>query len=460
MDLFNVKKVKALESNLLQVVRQNVTMASRTFVNQNIAVYPRWEMFKQIERYATTDDIYSIIRLIATTSALVPLYAYQVTDEKSLKQISKKSYDPRSIIQTKQLQTKALTDLPENDKLVQILENPHLYMSKFEFFEAIYSLLMLQGECIIYKMRSEFGVNAGQPVKLEFLESHNVVRNIGGFPHQIVSYEYQENGITIIPNIPPEDIIHIRYFRGLSPLEALHKRLYRMDAELNVSVSQLNNGGVPGVLYDKSDNIETVPTSDGGFVSITEQRKQNFYNFLRNKANKGAPFMAAGDLGYISIGSTLVDLNVAELSKLDFKKLCNAFGVSDVLFNEGEASTESNVKVQEKRLYTNTCLPNVYRVRDALISGLIPEFSKASGKKLTIREDISEIPALQDDMLKMAQAFAAMPWFIPNEQREMIRLERDPDPAADKIYIKTGYVALEDLQGSQELPITEDYNKP
>lgn len=487
MDLFNKEKTRELEWDVmqisaksdaatrelievkalnLQILQQQQTLTANltdriTQINQNIAQYPSWDVVKQAARYSTTDDIYSIIRLIATTAALIPLYSYQITNDKAFAELhSIKGHGAASLIQKKQLQKKALTELADNDKLYDLLEHPHLFLSKFEFHEAIHTLLPLQGECILYKMRSEFGVNEGLTVKLEFLESQNVIRKVSGFPHQITSYDYVENGIVIMRDIPPEDIIHIRYYKGFSPLQALHRRLQRMDSEMDVSVAQLQNGGVPGILYDKSDDpTQDVPTSDGGSTTIANQRKDNFYRYLQNKSNKGAPFMDAGDLGYIELGLKLADMEVAELSKIDFKKLCNAFGVSDVLFNNDAASTESNIKVQETRLYTNTVLPNVYRVRDALIAGLVPEFSK-DNKKRTIKEDLTEITALQGDMLKMAQAYAALPSFVPNEMREMFHLERDEDPNADKIYVKTGYVALEDLQGSADLPISEDFNKP
>jgi phage portal protein BeeE len=439
--------------------RSNIFDLSRKYVNQNIAQYPSWDLKKQTRRFCTTDDVYSIISLRAQTAALVPLYSYQVTDEKAYKRISQKGYDPRAIILTKQLQTKALTDLPETDKLYQLLENPHLVLSKFEFLEAVYTLLPMQGECILYKIRSEFGVNEGLPIKLEILESENVVKRISGFPHQVTSYDYLENGVTIMKDIPPEDIIHIKYFKCISPLQALHNRMARMDSEMDVSVAQLQNGGVPGVLYDENDDGGTVPTSDGGEMSIADARRINFYKYLQNKANKGSPAMMAGKLGYIALGLKLADMDVEALSTIDFKKLCNAFKVSDRLFNNDATGSEVSDDNAQKALYTRACLPDVYRVRDAFIAGLVPDFAK-DGKKRTIMEDISEIPALQGDMLKMAQAYAALPSFVPNEMREMFHLEKSTDPNADKTYIKTGYVALEDLQGSQDLPLTADYNKP
>ena len=42
--------------------------------------------------------------------------------------------------------------------------------------------------------------------------------------------------------------------------------------------------------------------------------------------------------------------------------------------NNGEASTESNVKEMVKRLYTNAALPEVYALRDSLNKYICPAF--------------------------------------------------------------------------------------
>lgn len=466
MDILNLFKVgtrkkeeKALQAQvatLQQAVQRSfINTASRNFFNQNIAHFPEWNLENQVARYSTTDDIYSIVRLIATTAAMIPLYAYEVVDEKLLKRMNYTSFDTKALLQTKMLQLKALEDLPETDRLYELLEDPHIYLSKFEFLEAIHTLLLTQGECILYKLRAEVGPNTGLPIKLEFLESTNVVRYVSNFPHRIYKYEYRENGVAIIENIPPEDVIHIRHYKGLSPLQALSKRLIRMDEALDRSVAQMQNGGVPTIIYNEGD-----AEADG--KEVIDEQKINFYNFLSNRANTGAPFWAGYEkLGKIELGLKLADMNVAELEKIDFKKLCNAFGVSDMLFNNDTLGAESNVIQQEKRLYTNTCLPSVHRVKDALKAGLVDEFAVIDRKKRTIEFDISDISVLHEDLAKKIAQFSNMPVMIPNQIFEAMGFPKmDNDPAMDKVYVKTGYTLLEDLQSSGDLPLTADYIKP
>lgn len=48
-------------------------------------------------------------------------------------------------------------------------------------------------------------------------------------------------------------------------------------------------------------------------------------------------------------------------------------------------------------------------------------------------------------MKQKADAWAAMPVFVPNKMRESMGQDISDDPAADKLYIKNGYVVIEDL---------------
>lgn len=447
MGLFNNGQIKALQAQVLslqEAVTRNFLAASRNFVNQNLPVYPSWNLEKQLERYSNTDDIFSIVSRIAKTSARIPLFAYEVQADGNL------------------------IDLPDTDKLYQLLENPHFVLSKYQFRQAIHTLLLMQGKVYLYKFRqNQFTVNAqsevvdvneGPPIKLEIMLRQNIVEHVNLFPNHVTKYDYVVNGITVIADIPPEDMIVISLYGGIAPVDVLGLRLVQVDGQNDAITAQMQNGGVPGIVYDKADTGEEVPTSNGGTALASDLRKNSFYKYASNKANKGAPYFSSGELGYIQLGLPLADLDVAKLSGISFKKLCNAFSVSDRLFNNDATGSEVSDDNARKALYTDACLPNVELEKDALMQGLIYEFA-TDKKKRVIKEDLSEIPALQDDMLKMAQAVAALPSFVPNEVRAMFKLEKSEDPNADKLYIKTGYTALEDLQGSQDLPITDDYNQ-
>lgn len=427
-------------------------------VNRAVAVYPTWDVNQINERYSTVDDVYAIIKRLAATCAMIPFYAYTEKKEPGAKQAAKVlktiRYDARPW-QQKALQIKALDDLPEEDPVYELLENPSDTLAKFEFYESCFTALFLHGELILFKDRIEVGPNKGKIRKFHMLFSQHVQLLVTQtYPQAIIGYRYIVDGKTIMDSIPPEDVIHVRYFnpnysimgtelRGLSPLRVLKKRLTRVDSNMNVSVSQMQNGGVPGIVYDKIPADETS-------ITYHAQRKDAFYRYLQEKNNKGAPYFASGDMGYIELGLKLADMDVAEIERIDFKKLCNIWGISAILFNSEAASTESNVKEMRRALYTDACLPNVTRLLAALEMEINKDFTD---KKRVIQADISEIPELQENYKDLAQWLNAAWWITPNEKREMMKFDRSDDPMFDQPLIPAGIQTLEDLQTVNDLPI-------
>ena len=151
---------------------------------------------------------------------------------------------------------------------------------------------------------------------------------------------------------------------------------------------------------------------------------------------------SGGKVTAIPLGSTLADMQVIEAAKVNFKKICNVYAVSDRLFNNDATGSEVSDDNANMGLYTNAVLPNVYRVRDALNKSLLPDFKD---KKRQIREDISEIPVLQADMKRMAEWLGSSWWITPNEKREMMKFDAIDEGLFNQPLIPSGLQTLEDL---------------
>lgn len=470
---FGKKEIKKLSAEVSQLQRQNL-INTISNISSNIAVYPSWDTNSTINRYINTDDIYSIIRLLATNAAgTIPLYGYLITpDQKSFNELKREvKYD--NPYKHKKVQTKALEDLPEDDPFVQLLENPHEDLSKFEFFESIFSFLFLQGEVFILKQRPEDGANKGQVIQLNIMFPQCVIIKVSEtLPRKIVGYDYMINGQLIYENLPVSEVIHIKYWnpkmsflgeelRGLSPLKILNKRLTRYDKSMDTSVAQITNGGVNTIVFDENDTGQTTKVGDKE-VSIAGQRKDNFYRFQSNPANAGAPFFASGKMGAIQLGSHLTDMGINDLAKIDLKGFCNVYGISDRLFNNDATGSEISDLGARKGMYRNVLIPNVKRVRDALVKQLLPDFQNGvvlegpdgeairipgDGKKRYIDLDISGITELHEDIAKKVAQYANLPIMIPNMILEEMGFPTvEDDPLMDKVYVKTGYTLLDDMQ--------------
>jgi HK97 family phage portal protein len=417
------EQVKALrQSNLSNVI------------SVSTSIYPSWQSIENIETYITVDDVYSIISYLAQTAARIPMYGYEIVDDNAMK--SMKKYSKTSLL-GKHYQTKAMQDLPDQDKFVEFLNG-----ISYEDLVMYYTILYISGELFLYKEIIELGPNAGKVILHPMKGQNMVVKVSEYFPQRVIGYEYFDSGFE--GSLGLDEVIHVKYYnptimngqqwRGLSPLQVLSKRLTRWNAAMDASVSQMQNGGVPGIVYEKSDfAIETLG-----------QRKNDFANYLRNSSNKGAPYFAAGEMGYLQLGLSMADMDVSDLSGIDFTKLCNAYKFPEILLNNQDSSTYDNVATAEKLLYTNSVLPNIYLFRDALLKGIVPVYA-TDGVKRTIEIDLSEIPTLQENMKMQADALDAMWWTTPNEKRDMMGFEELDEPMMNQIIIDGGKQLITDL---------------
>lgn len=437
--LFGVpKRVKELQQQVKALQRTSMGIT----INASNAIFPSWQTIEAINQYTTIDDIYSVISYLAETAARIPFYGYKVVDDDAMK--SYKKYDMKSI-QKKYYKTKALQDLDSDDMFSKML-NGISYEDRIKY----YTILYITGELFLYKEVLELGPNAGM-VTLHALNNQNVTVLVSdSFPQRVVGYRYFDTGFD--GTFTTDEIIHVKYynptitngqqFRGLSPLQVLTKRVTRLDAGMNASVAQMQNGGVPGIVYEKSDFA----------IESLGQRKNDFGKYLKNSSNKGAPYFAAGEMGYIELGLKLADMEVADLQKIDFTKICNAYKFPEVLLNNTDSSTYNNMNTALKMLYTNSILPNIHLFRDALIRGILPMYQDGISRTLEI--DISDIPAMQDDMKTQAEALSSMWWITPNEKREIQDFEMIDEPIMNQIIIDSGKQVITDLTISvDDLPM-------
>lgn len=416
-DVFGIRKltneVRLLtEKNLKAATQQQI---ATSFTNFNTQIFPHYNVIKEELIYQIMDDIYSVVSRLATTAALIPLDAEDKNGD----------------------------ELKPSDKL-----NVFLSTLSFEQKEAFFTNLFLQGEIFAYKEKVDFGVNAGVQRLVHLTPSMMVVIISQTFPTEIVGYRYYDSTNGYTKDFGLDEILYIRTFnptsdlqkrfRGFAATTALKQRLTRVQSELDVSIAQMQNGGVPGVMFERQ------PVEPG----VMGQRQDNFARFLNNSSNKGAPYMLNGDVGYFAIGSVLADMQLAELANIDFSKICNAFSVSSIIFNNHDASRNSNMKEVIKSFYTNAVLPQVKRFVDGLNAQVVPEIQTA-GK---VCYDISDISELQVDLKTTADALAAAPVMRPNDVIEKMGGQKSEDELMDKWYIKSGYVPIEDLQMPDLIP--------
>ena len=427
LDIFGIKKLKAQNQQLANAVQYLQTFNRAKSIEQiRTMIFPNWQSVKEIEAYIIFDDVFSVVSRLATSSAQVDLVCYNDTTNE---------------------------ELPPTDPMCKYIKTLTLGEK-----EIMYTWLYLTGEVFMFKDRVQFGPDKTK-LKTPFMHpSFMTVILSDVFPNPIIGYRYQDTQTTFTLNA--DEVIYAKYFnpttrynerhRGMSPIKALAQRLTRLQANMSASVSQMQNGGVPSIVYDKSVGVEQRYGSGGvaqnNEVTISGQHKDNFARFLRNPENKGAPYFTDGEMGVLPLGLSLVEMDALVMGDVDFDKICNAYSISSVLFNNKKASTESNVKEMRKDMYTNAIIPNVMRMCHAITRGTVDVF----GENKCCKPDISKIPELQQDLKSKADGWAALPAIVINEMRVAMGEDELTDPIADALIIKTGYQLAEDLTMSVE----------
>lgn len=460
--IFNSLFKEEIDTQLTEIKRATIFSMQEKFypgmlLNSNRPI-------KETEAYVSNSDAYSIIRRIAKTAAMIPILIYKIKDDKALKDYDfatkSNDYSPQALVKKQILKTKALEPVKDDHHLSNLLKNPNPHYSETDHKEGIYIFRLSTGNTMIYTPKLEFGVNAGKPAEFWVLPTqytHPVVRR-GNMP-EILRWELSM-GMTPL-KIDIADILHLKYFNtdysmdgnhlmGLSPLRAGAKVLNRSESENDYSVNAFANNGISGIVSNESvDEEEVSPESLG-------KMKSEFYNEATGIRNARKLLFQAGKINYTQVGLGPVDMEVIESQKITFKKFCNLYGISDIIFNNDDSSTFNNYGTAVKALYTNAALPECYAYRDVINQHICPLYK---GEKLYADVDISGISELQEDMLQMANIFAALPIMRPNDILEAFNYGKSEDPNMNKYFVKTGYVDLESLLSIDDLPvITPDGN--
>jgi len=398
--------------------------------------------------YCGNSDVYSIVKLIAKTAAMIPLYEMEQKDEKEARKYHQmmltKNLTPEIIYNIGQQREKAYAIVGEQGKLQQLLDNPDDQQNKQDVYEGFYGFRLITGNSYINTPIIPDGANKGMIQGMYSMPAQyvNILATMG-FPKRVISYQMIVNSIEVINT---DEVIHLKYFNpdwslqgqelyGLSPLRAANKTLQRSNSAEDNSVAQYQNGGPAAFIGNKN-----VDVTDMG-IEQTGKIKDRFMREYAGTGNAGKIAFTPGEPVYVAAGLSPVDLGILQSERFTLARLCNVYGVSDVLFNNNEASTESNVAEMVKRLYTNAALPEVYALRDAINRKIAPRYA-ANGRKRYVDCDITGITELQDDMQAVATWLNTAWWITPNEKRDVQKFGKYPDASFDQPWVTTGSMPL------------------
>ena len=331
----------------------------------------------------------------------------------------------------------------DNHPLIDLLDRPNPQFAGNEYFQALYSFLLLSGNS--YAVYSLVG---GQPKELHLLrpDRMKVIPSKTSIPD---SYEYHIDGRVVKKyDVDSETgMSEVKHFKmwnplddyyGLSPIRAASADIDQHNFSAKHNLGLLMNGARPSgaVIFKPKDE-------SGMSLQLSESQRQQLMTDLNQRFsgsnNAGRPMLLEGDFDWKEMGLSPKDMDFLELKNMSARDIALCFGVPSQLVGVPDSQTYNNVSEARLALYEDTIIPLIKRVESDLNEWLAPRF----GDDISVRYDIDSIPAMAERRKKTYENVvqAVREGIITrNEARE--RLGYEPISGGDDVYIQANLFPL------------------
>ncbi len=353
----------------------------------------------------------------------------------------------------------------DSHPLINLLERPNPLQAGNEFFQSLYSFLLLSGNSYVLRTGPE-----NQPPKELHLLRPDRIKIEPSNTTIPKSYQYELSG-EVVAKYPVDsetgasEIKHFKMWNptddyyGLSPIRAASVDIDQHNYAAKHNVNLLMNGARP------SGAIVFRPRDEAGMnVQLTESQRQQLISDLelrfQGTNNSGRAMLLEGDFDWKEMGLSPKDMDFLQLKNMSARDIAMCFGVPSQLVGIPDAQTYSNVQEARLSLYEETIIPLIRRVESDLNEYLAPYY----GERLRIEYDIDSIPAMAERRRKIYEnvTIAVREGIISrNEARDRLGLE--PITGGDEVYISANLFPLgepekSDLDEKEPNPTKEGYD--
>ena len=349
----------------------------------------------------------------------------------------------------------------DNHPLIDLLTRPSPQYAGVEFFQAVYSHLLLAGNSYILKT-----MISGKPREMHILrpDRMRIKPSKTRIPE---AYEYVLNGKVVEswdadPDTGASEVKHFKTWHpiddyyGLSPLSAgaVDVDQHNMSAKHNYNL--LQNGARP------SGAVVFKPKDDSGIsMQLTEGQRQQLLSDLdlrfSGSSNAGRTMLLEGDFDYKEMGLSPKDMDFLNMKNMTARDIALVFGVPSQLVGVPDNQTYNNVSEARLALYEETIIPMLKRVESDLNEWLAPDFNE----NIKIVYDIDAIPAMAERRKKVYEnVVQAVREGIISRNEARDRLGYEPITGGDEVYISANLFPLgEPMESTQEQDTNQDDEK-
>ena len=347
----------------------------------------------------------------------------------------------------------------DNHPLLDLLYNPSPTMSQVEWFQALYSYLLISGNNYMLSV----GGDNTPPTELYNLRPDRMkIRS--GTRAMPVAYDYMLKG-QIVESYDVDQatggskVKHIKLFNplddyyGMSPMQASSVDIDQHNLANKHNVNLLQNGARPSgaVIFNPKDET-------GGNVQLSDVQRNQLMNDVNQRfsgtGNAGKPMLLEGDFEWKEMGLSPKDMDFIQLKNMSAKDIALVYGVPSQLIGIPDSQTYSNFAEAKLALYNETIIPLLDRIQGDLNEWLVPMFNEQG---LELRYDIDSIPAMAEQRKRVFESVSAgvkEGILTRNEAREQLGYE--PIEGADSLLVSANLMPLNLADDMTEDNISED----
>ena len=354
----------------------------------------------------------------------------------------------------------------DNHPLLDLLYNPSPTQSQVEWFQGLYSYLLISGNNYMLSV----GGDNTPPTELYNLRPDRIQIRTGqrAMPQ---SYDYMIGG-QIVESYEVDQatgnskIKHIKMFNplddyyGMSPIQASSVDIDQHNLANKHNVNLLQNGARPSgaVIFKPKDET-------GGSVQLSDNQRSQLQSDINSRfagtGNAGRPMLLEGDFDWKEMGLSPKDMDFIQLKNMSAKDIALVYGVPSQLIGIPDAQTYSNFAEAKLALYNETIIPLLDKIQGDLNEWLIPQFNDEA---LELRYDIDSIPAMAEQRRRVFESVTTGVKdgiLTRNEAREQLGYE--PIDGADSLLVPANLMPLnvateetsEEEERSEEIPEEE-----
>jgi len=257
------------------------------------------------------------------------------------------------------------------------------------------------------------------------------------FRDTIDGWVFDSDEVALRREVSVDDVLHVCWWSpagpiGCSPLQQLGVTIRTEDAAQRHQEAMFLNGARPPSAITASDEFLGMDRAER--QEIMAQLRQDITDIYTTPENAGRPALLPPGLDWKMVGHTSQEVELIEQRKIAREEVAGVYMIPPPMLGILERATYSNIETQREMTYTDCLGPPLVIIEQVINSQII----KALYRENDVFVEFDFAGVLRGDRLQEIAAIRdaiATALMTPNEGRDVLNLQRSPEPGMDIFYL-------------------------